>query len=126
MKKLLILWLITFSSVLFAQHNTTELINEAETRCNNKNAEICYLLAIKYDFGDKYVRQDKFKSVELYQIACNGNYEDGCVNLGNMYYFGVGVRQDKSKALSLYGKACDLKSQLGCENYAKLKNRGVN
>jgi len=77
-----------------------------------------------YDKGDG-VRQDKFKSVELYQKGCDGKIAISCDWLGVMYSNGEAVRQDKSKALFLYGKACDLKHQSGCEKYAKLKNSGV-
>ncbi len=124
MKKLLILWLITFSSVLFAQKSTTTSIQELETRCNNNRYISCTVLGGRYQNGED-VRQDKLKAVELYQTACESNHADGCLNLSVMYSNGEGVQQDKSKALNFSDKACDLRSEKGCQYYVKLRNNGL-
>ena len=138
MKKLLILWLITFSSVLFAQLSDTDrekwmifLKNEEkrhlknyEKECNTNNFYSCFIAGNRYASEEGTFR-DIFKAVELYQKACDNNVGSGCNSLGVMYEKGQGVRLDKSKAFSLFGKSCDLKNEDGCENYAKLKNVGV-
>ena len=114
MKKLLILWLITFSSVLFAQHNTTELINEAETRCNNKNYEICSSLARAYEYGSKNIAKNMLKAIELHHKACDGNELMSCVKLGYFYSNGLGVRKDSFKAVEFFQKACDANIAISC------------
>ena len=152
MKKLLILWLITFSSVLFAQLNI-DAEKKLENECNSNKFNSCVVVALNSKDNFKQVellqkacngeyiiacgfladnlfkgvgvRQDKSRAIELHQKACNRNLAFSCVDLGTMFFNGEGVRQDKSKALSLYGKACDLKSESGCELYAQLKNSGV-
>ena len=102
MKKSLILWLITFSSVLFAQLNT-EAQKKLEYECNSNRFNSCVTLA--FDI------KDSFKQVELYQKACNddnvGNDALACALLAHNYYEGVSVRQDKFKAVELYQKACN-------------------
>ena len=84
MKKLLILWLVTFSSVLFAQKSTTSSVKELERECNSNIVNSCLILGIKYENGDG-LSQDKLKASELYQKACDGNIYSGCFYLAMMY-----------------------------------------
>jgi len=100
MKKLLILLLITFSSVLFSQ-NKTQTVKELETECNKKDYFSCTVLAYTYLKGDG-VSQDKLKAIELFQKACDGTEIKICTLLGNFYNDGENVSQDKFKAVELY------------------------
>ena len=122
MKKLLILWLITFSSVLFAQDFSTKSVIEREDRCNKKEYFNCEIAGLMYDKGNG-VTQDKFKAFELYQKACDGN-PNSCSNLAILYDEGQGVRQDKFKAIELYQKACNGKNAIGCNNLGVMYERG--
>jgi len=65
MKKLLILWLIAFSSVLFAQSQRVS-IKQLELACEQNLYIACEILGTRYENGDD-VQKDYFKAVELYQ-----------------------------------------------------------
>jgi hypothetical protein len=106
MKKLLILWLISFSSVLFAQTISTKSAMELERECNSKNSQSCLDLGFKYYRGEG-ISIDKFQALEYFQKACNDSNIESCFNLAVMYSNGDSVRQDKFIAIQLYQKACD-------------------
>lgn len=74
-------------------------------------------------YGGKGIKQDYFKSVELWKKVCNNGDARGCFGVGAMYNRGLGVRQDFKKALKLYGQACDMQFELGCKSYAILKKQ---
>ena len=39
---------------------------------------------------------------------------EGCVRLGDLYWYGIGVAQDKPRGLKLLEKGCDLGSKSAC------------
>lgn len=45
------------------------------------------------------------------------------LQLGNIYYQGLGLRQDLEKAKEYYGRACDLKNQEGCTLYREVNEK---
>ena len=61
----------------------------------------------------------------FFSKSCDSGEADGCTNLGNLYYNGLGVQQDNFKAKTLYIKACDSGSDEGCRKYAILI-KGIN
>ena len=48
----------------------------------------------------------------------------GCIMLGFLYDYELGVKQNKKASKEYYGKACDLGDQNGCYNYRKLNEQG--
>ncbi|MCW4573965.1 sel1 repeat family protein, partial [Venenivibrio stagnispumantis] len=46
--------------------------------------------------------------------------QEGCYNLGEMYYYGKGVEQDYVKAAGLFEKACDAGIAKGCNNLGRM------
>ncbi len=46
--------------------------------------------------------QDEKKSTRLYRLAANDGYIPAIHNLGNCYYYGVGVRKNYKKAAKLF------------------------
>jgi serine/threonine-protein kinase len=56
----------------------------------------------------------------LYEQACTGGNGAACVNLGEMYFLGLGVAQDYSRAVVYYIKACDAGDSSGCYSPAHM------
>ena len=72
MKKLLILWLVIFSSVLFAQ-NVKQSVKELETECDLNNAYSCVELSLKYHYGEDDLENKLSKIFEELEIDIFNN-----------------------------------------------------
>jgi len=47
--------------------------------CKNGNMRACWNLGLLYSNG-RGVKRDKNKALELYKIACEGGYKNGCTS----------------------------------------------
>jgi hypothetical protein len=55
------------------------------------------------------------EAIHYYRLACNGDYAEGCANLGNMLYDGKGIEQDREQALRLMQRGCRSGHRWSCE-----------
>jgi TPR repeat protein len=96
-----------------------------ERGCENGSgdAEACFLLALLHKDGVGG-SQDLTRTVELYQLSCDGGSANACTNLGMMYYEGDGVQKDRSRAALLYEKSCDSGLENGCYALGHLYQEG--
>ncbi len=93
------------------------LIEELREECNKQNAKSCNSVAILYM---NQAEQGSVKAKVYYGKACDLNYSEGCVGLGNLYYLGQGVKQDYSKAKVYFTQACELANSDGCNDLGGL------
>jgi hypothetical protein len=47
--------------------------------CDDGNMRACWSLGLLYSNG-RGVNQDKSRALELYKIACEGGYKNGCIS----------------------------------------------
>ena len=59
---------------------------------------------------------DPKRANELYLIACEGEFFQGCASLGFSYLNAFGVDQDYAKAALFFSKACEAQIADGCLN----------
>ena len=52
--------------------------------------------------------EDYGKALEYYQAAADLGYSEAIKEIGNLYYFGLGVEPDDAKAFEYYQRAADL------------------
>ncbi len=92
--------------------------------CENRDAYGCYRLAMyKVATGKPELIE---QASRLYQVACNLEYADGCINLGVMLAEGKVVPADKKRAADLFKRACEeLKEDRGCQALAILQGRKI-
>ena len=65
--------------------------------------------------------QDFAKTAALYKKACDGDVENGCGNLGDLYWRGAGLVQDKAKGQDLLKRACRMGSQWSCDRLKEIQ-----
>ncbi|RDU64726.1 tetratricopeptide repeat protein [Helicobacter sp. MIT 14-3879] len=85
------------------------------------------------NLGVIYIEKEKFDEANnLFDIACNNNNAEGCMNLAVSYNYGYGVDSDKNKAnrlfkeaLDLYIKSCNKSNANDCMNVATMYYGGL-
>ena len=70
------------------------------------------------------VKVDYHKAAWLYEKACDGEYANGCHNLGVLYMNGQGVKRDYIEAAKFYEKACEADVSESCSNLGVLYENG--
>lgn len=78
------------------------------------------------DLGRNYeVTDSEYKSiaeaVHYYRLACAGDYDEGCANLGNLIYAGRGIEQNQEEGLRLMQRGCENTHRWSCELLAERK-----
>jgi serine/threonine protein kinase len=96
------------------------LLDDCKRECDLDDAASCYN-------AGKHILNN-FKNAPaaavFFKRACDGNFANGCTDLGFMTESGNGVGKDASRAASLYQRACDLGAAHGCNNLGGLYGNG--
>ena len=94
-------------------------------KVNHKKADIFWEKACKggivrgcYNLGVSYRNNKKFsEAIKIFTKVCNDNDAKGCIELANMYYYGLGSQKNLLEAKKFYKKACELGNKRGCKYY---------
>ena len=64
-----------------------------------------FVLGWLYLYGEGGISKDYAKGLALHRLAAAQNLNEAQYNLGNMYYYGLGVAQDRTEAFLWYSRA---------------------
>ena len=75
-----------------------------------------------YTLDNKEIAPNYHKAFRLYEEIAKEDllYMEASMEIGNMYYNGLGVKYDPNKAKEWFGKACNGGNQKGCDLYKEL------
>lgn len=86
----------------------------------------CNITLVKYYLFKKDYQEALTRLQAMLRIADEYDQQPNInilLQLGNIYYQGLGLRQDLEKAKEYYGRACDLKDQEGCTLYREVNEK---
>jgi len=82
--------------------------------CSSQHADACLWLRLEHETLLQTQAPDLQRAAAVNVKACDGDKSEGCLNLGKMFKYGLGVPLDYSRALALFSKACDEGFADGC------------
>lgn len=105
--------------MLSAEDGMSKFTRQFYTKsCRSKYLPGCNNLALYLQMENRESR----RSLWLFEIACSGGIQEGCMNSAWVYEFGKGVRQNYEKAKERYGELCDSEFPGACESYARVNS----
>ncbi len=86
----------------------------AGTKDVGRNETACVALANIYAHGGHLDKKDPPRGFKMFEASCSRKHAAACVELAQLYAFGIGIVQDKAKAKQLLTSHCNQNSSRAC------------